>query len=97
MRMISFPGLLAMALVAAAGPAAADNTLSCGSKLIETGMTAAEVLKHCGEPASRKVEDQAVHSGNRIVGTTQFQIWSYERSGATRVLKFDQDKLMSIE
>jgi hypothetical protein len=90
--------LIAALAVVAASPAFAD-TLRCGSKIVETGMTMSEVKKHCGSPSSSAVEEQDVRSGNRVVGTTKFHIWRYNRmSGqSTAVLGFDQDKLMSIK
>lgn len=79
-------------------PAFAD-TLRCGSKIVATGMSMADVKKHCGQPSSTSVEERDVRSGNRVVGTTQFHTWRYNRmSGqSTAVLEFDQDKLMSIK
>jgi hypothetical protein len=81
-----------------ASPAFAD-TLRCGSKIVDTGMSMADVKKYCGQPSSTSVEEHDVRSGNRVVGTTQFHIWRYNRmSGqSTAVLEFDQDKLMSIK
>jgi hypothetical protein len=80
-----------------AGPLAlahADDVARCGSKLIEPGMSQADVLQHCGEPTSRTVEEQAVRSGNRAVGTTQVERWTYSDYSATRVFVFDQQKLV---
>ena len=78
---------------------AVADTMRCGSKIISVGMTAAEVLKYCGEPTTREVEEHDVRSGNRVVGTTQLNRWTYDRgtSGKPKVLEFDQDKLLSIE
>jgi hypothetical protein len=76
---------------------AQDLTLRCGSKLVKVGMTEAEVTNYCGQPASKEIEDQDVRAGNRVVGTTQVQRWTYKHYGATRVLVFDQDKLISIQ
>jgi hypothetical protein len=84
-------------LGASAAPAVADGTLRCGNKLIETGMTQAEVLAQCGEPTSKGVETQDVRSGPQVVGTTQVSRWTYESYSATRVLVFDGDKLVSIQ
>jgi len=79
-------------------PAFAD-TLRCGNKIVDTGMSMAEVKKYCGQPSSTSVEEHDVRSGNRVVGTTQFHIWRYNRMSGqnTAVLGFDQDKLMSIK
>ena len=90
--------ILATLVFIGAPPAFAD-TLRCGSKIVETGMSMDEVKKYCGAPSSTSVEERDVRSGNRVVGTTQFHTWRYNRmSGqATAVLEFDQQKLMSIE
>ena len=89
---IPFVSLLAMDIAVA-------DTMRCGSKIISVGMTAAEVLKYCGEPTTREVEEHDVRSGNRVVGTTQLNRWTYDRgsAGKPKVLEFDQDKLLSIE
>lgn len=79
------------------GTAVADESFHCGSKIMEVGMTQAEVIEHCGDPTSRAVEVQDVHSGNRVVGKTELHRWTYESYSATRVLVFDQDRLISIE
>ena len=85
-------------LYAVAGLAAGD-TIRCGSKIIKTGMTIAEVLKYCGQPSSKEVEEHDVRSGNRVTGTTQLNRWIYNRgsTGKLVVFEFDQDKLLSIK
>ena len=75
----------------------ADESFRCGSRIIQVGMTQGDVLDSCGEPSSRTVEAQDVRSGNRVVGTTQLHRWTYESYSTTRVLVFDQDRLISIE
>ena len=75
----------------------AEDSFRCGSRIIEVGMTQADVLESCGEPASRTVESQDVRSGNRVTGTTQLHRWTYESYSASRVLLFDQERLISIE
>jgi hypothetical protein len=79
------------------GIAAADDTFRCGNRLVEPGMTRAEVLELCGEPTSKTTEVQDVRSGTRVVGKTEVQRWTYESYSATRVLVFDQDTLKAIE
>jgi len=80
-------------------PTSADDTMRCGNKIVSIGMTAAEVLKYCGEPTSREVEEQDVRSGGRVVGKTQLNRWIYDRGfvGKSKVLEFDQDKLIAIK
>ena len=89
--------LFALCVVAPTGIVLADDTFRCGNRLIEPGMTRAEVLALCGEPTSKSVEVQDVRSGTRVVGKTEIQRWTYEAYSATRVLVFDQDTLKAIE
>lgn len=86
------------ALLLSIGAPAANETLRCGSKIVEVGMTMAEVEHYCGKPSTSTVEEQAVRSGNRVVGTTQLHIWTYNRASGQNaaVLEFDQEKLLSI-
>jgi len=77
----------------------AGDTHRCGSKIIKIGMTTADVLKYCGQPTTKEVEEHAVHSGNRVTGTTQLNRWIYDRGsvGKPVVFEFDQDKLLFIK
>jgi hypothetical protein len=85
-----------LALVWQAVPA--QSVMRCGGRIIDVGMTIAEVQRYCGEPASKKVEEQDVRSGNRVVGKTRLSIWTYRQAGSLpRVLEFDQDKLIAIK
>jgi hypothetical protein len=84
-------------LTCLAGPLDADETARCGSKIIAVGMSQSDVLEHCGEPTARDVEQHAVHEGNRVVGTTPVERWTYSDYSATRVFVFDGDKLIRIE
>ncbi len=79
-------------------PAIAEDTLRCGSKIVRTGMTMAEVKKYCGNPTSTAVEVQDVRSGPRVVGTTEIHTWTYRRTSGQRtaILLFDQGELKSI-
>jgi hypothetical protein len=80
------------------GSLAANDSVRCGSKIMKIGMSMDEILKYCGEPTSRETEDHDVRSGNRVTGTTQLHIWTYQRgaSQAPAVLEFDVEKLISI-
>ena len=75
-----------------------EDTLRCGSKIVRTGMTMAEVKQYCGNPTSTAIEEQDVRSGPRVVGTTEIHTWTYRRSSGQRtaVLMFDQGELKSI-
>ena len=78
---------------------AAEETLRCGNKIVRVGMTSTEVLKYCGEPTSREIEEHDVRSGGRVVGKTQLNRWTCSRgfTGKPKVLEFDQDKLIQIK
>ena len=85
--------------LAIGGTAIAQDTLRCGSKIVRVGMSAAEVQKYCGKPSSTEVEEHDVRAGNRVVGKTQMNIWTYNRASGQNaaVLKFDVDKLIAIK
>ena len=90
--------ILALVAFLLMGTSATAETLRCGSKIIDVGMTMDEVRKYCGKPSSTAVEEHDVRAGNRVVGKTQLNIWRYNRSSGQNaaVLEFDQEKLMSI-
>lgn len=98
MRIGSYRLLAAALLVLGSQAASSQSPMRCGARIIDVGMTMAEVLQYCGEPASKKVEQHDVRSGNRVVGKTEVNIWTYQQSGSlARVLEFDQDKLIQIK
>ena len=90
--------ILALAAFLLIGTSANAESLRCGSKIVDVGMSMDEVRKYCGTPSSTEVEEHDVRAGNRVVGKTQLNIWRYNRSSGqkTAVLEFDQEKLMSI-
>jgi hypothetical protein len=70
----------------------------CGSKIIYVGMLRSEVLKYCGEPTSKMVDDQRVRSpNNQVLGYSHVERWKYESYSMTRRLIFVDDKLQAIE
>jgi len=90
--------LVTIAALAIADHAAAQ-TARCGGKIVQVGMTADEVLKYCGPPTRKEVEEHDVRSGGRVVGVTYLHRWYYDRgfTGKPKVLEFDQDKLIAIK
>jgi hypothetical protein len=88
---------VALLLGLTASAALAGGDFRCGNKIITTGMTQSQVLDACGEPATKDVEDVDIRSGNQVVVRTAVWRWTYEISGTTRVLVFDQDTLKSID
>jgi hypothetical protein len=85
-------------MLISAAALAATETLRCGNKIVQTGMTMEEVENYCGKPSTSTVEVQDVRSGNRVIGTTELHYWTYDRATGQNaaVLKFDQEKLLSI-
>ncbi len=97
MQRITSRLLALIACLAVATAALADDNFRCGSKLVVTGMSQAEVERLCGPPLSKIEAVVPVRSGNQVVGETMTYRWTYESYGATRVLVFDRDVLKSIE
>jgi len=95
--MSKFPAIVAVLLLFSPLLASAE-TLRCGNKIVDTGMSMDDVRKFCGKASSEAVEEHDVRSGNRVVGTTQVHIWTYNRASGqdAAVLAFDQGKLLSI-
>ena len=90
------PTLAALLVCAAAMPASADETFTCGGQIIQPGMSQAAVLAQCGEPTSKTETQVPVRSGNMVSGMTTESRWTYASYSSTRVLVFDADNLVSI-
>lgn len=98
---IALPALI---LMASAATAVRADTLRCGSKLVEPGESAAAVLAQCGAPTSRELITEPVRArtpagGTRVIGTTEKEIWRYER-GSRRfpaILTFEEGVLKKLE
>ena len=90
--------VLMLLIMAASQSLSAPETLRCGNKIVETGMTMAEVENYCGKPSSVMSESQDIRSGNRVIGTTLVHYWTYDRASGQNaaILEFDQEKLLSI-
>ena len=61
-----------------------DDTFRCGSWLVAAPLPVAELLKKCGEPASKKVSTEDVRAkvgggGTQKIGTTNTEVWRYDR------------------
>ena len=88
------------AVYALAAPAVAvsqDGDFRCGSIIVSVGMSRDDVLQNCGEPASKVVDPVIVRQGVQYAGTTPIEHWTYTSGAITRVLTFDQGKLVSID
>jgi hypothetical protein len=99
---------VAAAVVAAVSfsfTAFADDSTRCRSgRLINVGMTAAEVSSRCGDPKSRTVEDIPILArlptgAVRQTGTTRAERWIYGRGYGQfdAMLTFEDGKLRRID
>lgn len=80
---------LATAVALLLGTAHADETIRCGSWVVDSSATVEELVRKCGEPSSKDSVVQDVRARNadgttRVVGTTVTEYWTYERG--TRAL-----------
>lgn len=97
-------GIASCALLAIAAPVfAGDEVFRCGSSIISTELSVAELLAKCGEPSSRQVSTEDVRArvaggGTQKVGTTTVEKWRYERSRAVPMVVIIVDgKIQSID
>lgn len=84
-------------LLMAAAPCAADS-YRCGSKLIRTGDTKADVLRVCGEPMAKERgrADVRVDGGARNVSVER---WHYKRSRRSlgHIVNIYRGRVVSID
>lgn len=86
------------------GTADAFGSLRCQGRIIDTGITKAQVLALCGPPSSRLVEQTPVRHGT-IAGFSRFggiafnEQWQYDRGWGKfpAVLLFRDGALVRIE
>ena len=81
--------------------AACDELFRCGSWLVSTQTSVAELLQKCGEPSSRQVstEDTRAHvigGGTQKLGTATTEIWRYDR-GSKMLVTIVDGNIQSIE
>jgi hypothetical protein len=96
----------AAVMVAIATPVHGE-TIRCGSSVVNESVTVEELVRKCGEPTSRRSEEEDVrvrtpndlNSNTRKIGTTVTEYWTYDRGGqAPPVLVTIRDgKVRSIQ
>jgi hypothetical protein len=69
------------------GLARSDDTFRCGSYLVSTPLTVAELLQKCGQPSSKKSSTEDVRArvsggGTQKIGTSATEVWRYDRPGS---------------
>ncbi|HET7607820.1 MAG TPA: DUF2845 domain-containing protein [Gammaproteobacteria bacterium] len=93
------------AVLGVAFSASGEDTIRCrNGRLVNVGMTAAEVTSRCGEPTSRTVEEIPVMTrlptgAVRQTGTTHAERWIYARGQGQfdAMLTFEDGKLRRID
>lgn len=97
-------GLL-LAMLVTAMPVVADESMRCGTWIVTSEATVAELVQKCGEPASKEVSTADVYAKGpqanqtRKVGVTTTERWTYDRGPqAFRMIATIVDgKLKSID
>ena len=94
----------AAAICLALGTARADETIRCGSWVVDSSASVEELVRKCGEPSSKETLVQDVRARNadgttRVVGTTVTEFWTYDRGtrALTIVVTIVDGKIRSIE
>jgi len=97
--------ITATALLVGVVNLAHGETIRCGSWLVDDSVTVEELVRKCGEPASKRAEEQDIRvrspndSSTRIVGTTVTEYWTYDRGtqAAPVLVTITDGKIRSIE
>jgi hypothetical protein len=96
--------LIAAAATLVVGTVHGSETIRCGTWVVDASVTVDDLLRKCGEPASKRYSEQDVRTrnaggGSRKIGTTVTEYWTYDRgSRASPVLVTIIDgKVRSIE
>jgi Protein of unknown function (DUF2845) len=91
---------MACALLVATAAAIGDGYYRCGSWLVSAESSVADLLKKCGEPASKQVstEDVFGYYGQKT-GTTRIETWRYDRGSraAPMIVTVIDGKIDKIE
>ncbi len=95
---------LPLAILIATTGASADETIRCGSSIVNSSLSVAEIVSKCGEPASKQVreEDVRVRTANGasvVIGTTVIEEWTYDRGSQAAPIRVTivDGKVRSIE
>ena len=94
---------LAAALLAALSLDASVETFRCGSRVVSSDVSTAELIQRCGQPASRTSKSEDVRAINQvgasvIVGQSITETWTYERGtqSSAMVVTIVDGKITSI-
>lgn len=91
--------LLALLCLLFATSAQASSTLRCGSSLVSTGASAAEVQDKCGQPVSQETlgyKEVPTYNGDFVEVVVEEWIYG-PRGGMYDFLRFEGNRLTRIE
>jgi hypothetical protein len=91
---------LSVLLVLVPSTGICDGYFRCGSSLVSSDTSVAELLKKCGEPSSKKVSvEDAFGPNGQKTGTTRVETWRYDRGSraAAMIVKVVDGKIESIK
>lgn len=76
------------ALLALMPNIALSETFRCGSYLVSTPLSVAELIQKCGQPSSKQTSAEDVRTrvaggGTEKVGTTTREVWRYDRGSGS--------------
>ncbi len=100
------PCLLALALALLAGPAGADGSLRCGSRLVSVGDARIDLLARCGEPTLRErrvderwdgVTDGTVGQGRRVTTVIEELTYDFGPSSFAYLVRLANGRITEIE
>jgi len=97
MNVLSRTACVLLCCCGSIGLAKADDSMRCGSRIIEVGAKQADVLQYCGEPTSKTVEEAAKREGRYYEGTTTIEHWTYTSGGVDTVVTLDSGVVVSID
>ncbi len=102
-----YPFITATALALCFVSPAHAETIRCGSSLVDESATVEELVRKCGEPASKRFQEEDIrvrtpndgNSNTRKIGTTVTEFWTYDRGtqAAPLLVTIRDGKIRSIE
>ncbi|HEY6643167.1 DUF2845 domain-containing protein [Povalibacter sp.] len=97
----AIPILMTLAIAATVH---ADETIRCGSSIVNSSMARDEILAKCGEPTAKETREEEVRARNLNgalveVGTSVIETWTYDRGSRAAPIQITivDGKVRSIE
>jgi Protein of unknown function (DUF2845) len=97
MKVVRILGAL-LVLIPSAG--ICDGYFRCGSSLVSSDTSVADLLKKCGEPSSKKISvEDAFGPNGQKTGTTRVETWRYDRGSraAAMIVRVVDGQIESIK